>query len=59
MVLIEIEIEAHYLKKKSQTLQRKDGESLTDQIHMAFGPITSCFSVERNINRRKDYDMNI
>ena len=48
MILIEIKIEERYLKKKSQTPQEKSAKILTDQIHMTFGPITSCFSVERD-----------
>ena len=49
MILIEIKKAARYLRKNSQTPQVKNREK-TDQIHMAFGPLTSCFSVERNFN---------
>ena len=48
MILIEIKMEARYLKKNGQTPQEKTEHILT--IHMAFGPITSCFSVERDFN---------
>ena len=46
MILIEIKKEARYLKKNSQTPQEKTAKIQTDQINMAFGPITSCFSIE-------------
>ena len=36
-----------YLKKNSQRPQEKRREI---QIHIAFGPIISCFSVERDFN---------
>ena len=51
MILIEIKIETHYLKKKSLISQEKPQKFKQIQIHsMAFGPITntygfsSCFS---------------
>ena len=40
MILIEIKIEAHYLKENSQTPQEKKPRKL------AFGSITLCFSVK-------------
>ena len=40
---MEIQKEARYLKRNSQTRQEKN---YTDQIFMDFGPIASCFSVE-------------
>ena len=50
MILIEIKkADADYLKKNSQTPPgKKTAKNKTDQMHMAFGPITSCFSVERD-----------
>ena len=50
MILIEIKIEARCLKKNSQTPQEKTAKIYTDQTLTAFGPITSCFSVERDFN---------
>ena len=51
MILIEIKIEVRYLKKNSQTPQGKTAKIYTDQIHMAFESITSCFSVERDFSQ--------
>ena len=55
MILIEIKIETHYLKKKSLISQEKPQKFKQIQIHsMAFGPITntygfsSCFSFFQN-----------
>ena len=50
MILIEIKIEARYLKRNNRTPQGKNRENLNRSntlTHMAIGPITSCFSVER------------
>ena len=48
MILIEIKKDARNLKKNMQTPQEKTAKIQTDQIHMAFVPITSCFSVEQD-----------
>ena len=48
MILIEIKKEARYLKQSNQTPQEKTA-ILTDQLDMAFGSITLCFSVERDL----------
>ena len=47
VILIEIKIEARYLKRNSQTPQGKKPRKFKPiKYIMAFGPITSCFSVE-------------
>ena len=49
MILIEIKKETCYLKKNSQTPpQEKSAKIWTDEIYIAFGPITSSFSLERD-----------
>ena len=53
MILIEIKKEARYLKKNSQTPQEKTAKIQTDQINMAFGPITSCFSIEWDFSTKR------
>ena len=45
--------EARYLKRSCQTLL-KTAKIQTDQMHMAFGPMTSCFSVERDFSTDPD-----
>ena len=49
MLLIEIKKEMHYSKKKTAKYHmKKTAKKLTDQIHMAFGPIILSFSVKRD-----------
>ena len=49
--LTEIKKEASYIKKGTAKHHRKNTAKIqTDQINMAFGPITSCFSVERDFS---------
>ena len=48
MILIEIKLEACYLKKNGQKPQEKTAKIQTHQIDMAFGQITSSFSVEQD-----------
>ena len=49
MILIEIKKEVCYLKKNSKTPQEKTAKIY---LSMAFGPIISCFSVERDFRIR-------
>ena len=55
MILIEIKKDARNLKKNMQTPQEKTAKIQTDQIHMAFVPITSCFSVERDFTLKNSF----
>ena len=50
MILIEIKIEARYLKKNSQTPQGKNRENLNRSNTYGFWAIISCFSVERDFS---------
>ena len=45
--------EARYLKNNSLTPQEKTAKIQTDQIHMVFGSIISCFSFEWDLSENQ------